>query len=350
MALDALSADLMRFAAMLLGSLLVGTAPGQVHRVINERNYHTFSTEHPVLARIAPGDRVITKTVDSAGWDDQGIRRTVRHGNPLTGPFYIEGAEHGDALVVHIDTLRLNRTWGYTAYRIGPSALTPEYVEHELYPNHYKPDVVLGGPANLLKGRADLLPWVIDLERQTVRLREPISQAARMEFPARPMLGCIGAPPLGEPPTSGPAGAYGGNMDYWEVREGATVYLPVFHRGGYLLVGDGHALQGHAEVVGSGVETSMDLAFTVGLIKQARLTGVRLENREYLISVGSAQGEPLNQAVRLATTDMVRWLQQEHRLEPWAAHQVIGVQAVYDIATMAGTVALKIPKTALQPD
>lgn len=337
----------MRFAGLLVVPLVFGPAPSQVHQVTNQRNYHTFSIEHPILARLEPGDRVITKTVDSAGWDYQGIRRTERHGNPLTGPFYVEGAEPGDALVVRIDKLRLNRSWGYTAYRIGPSGLDPEYVQHEIYPNKYREDVVLGGPANVLKGRSDLLPWVIDLERQTVRLREPVSRSVRMEFAAQPMLGCIGVPPPGEPPTSGPTGPYGGNMDYWEIREGATVYLPVFHSGGYLFLGDGHALQGHGELVGSGVETSMDVELTVRLVKKANLTGVRLENSDHLISVGNAHGESLNTSLRIATTDMVRWLQQEHHLEDWAAHQIIGVQAVYDIATMAGTVALKVPKTAL---
>lgn len=337
----------MRFAGVLLLLLVHVPFQGAVHRVANERNYHTFSTEHPVLARLQPGDRVVTTTVDSAGWDLKGIRRTERHGNPLTGPFYVEGAEPGDALAVRIDRLRLNRDWGYTAYRIGAASLTPDYVERELYPNRYREDVVLGGPDNLLRGRADLLPWAIDVERQTVRLREPVSPGVRMQFPARPMLGCIGVPPLGEAPTSGPTGAYGGNMDYWEVREGATIYLPVFHPGGYLFLGDGHALQGHAEAIGSGVETSMDVEFTVELVKGAQLTGVRMETRDYLISVGNAHGQPLNQAYRLATTDMVRWLQQQHRIEDWAAHQLIGVQAVYDIATAAGTVALKIPRSAL---
>lgn len=334
-------------ALLLTIGMPLGVPQGTVHRVTNERNYHTFSTEHPVLARIRPGDRVITRTVDSAGWDYEGVRRTERHGNPLTGPFYVEGAQPGDALAVRIDRLRLNRDWGYTAYRIGASALTPEYLEYEIYPNRYREDVVLGGPQNFLRGRADLLPWVIDVPRQTVRLREPASSRISMEFPARPMLGCIGVPPLGEPPTSGPTGVYGGNMDYWEVREGATVYLPVFHPGGYLLLGDGHALQGHGEAIGSGVETSMDVEFTVELVKQARLTGVRLETRDHLISVGNAHGQPLNEALRIATTDMVRWLQRQHQLEGWAAHQLIGVQAVYEIATAAGTVALKIPRTAL---
>ena len=45
---------------------------GAVHTVENETNYHTFSSRHPVLARIRPGDVVVTKTVDSAGFDYKG--------------------------------------------------------------------------------------------------------------------------------------------------------------------------------------------------------------------------------------------------------------------------------------
>jgi hypothetical protein len=63
----------------------VALAPAEVHRVVNERNHHTFDRRHPVEARIRPGDTIITKTVDSAGWDFQGVRRTKTHGNPLTG-------------------------------------------------------------------------------------------------------------------------------------------------------------------------------------------------------------------------------------------------------------------------
>ena len=70
------------------------------HTVVNETNYHTFSTEHPVLVRVRSGDRVVTKTVDSAGFDLKGVRHTKTHGNPLTGPFYIEGAEPGDVRAI----------------------------------------------------------------------------------------------------------------------------------------------------------------------------------------------------------------------------------------------------------
>ncbi len=322
--------------------------PGEVHRVVNERNHHTFDRNHPVEARIRPGDTVITKTVDSAGWDYKGIRRTKTHGNPLTGPFYVEGAEPGDALVVHLKKIRLNRTWAYTAGRIGASALTEDYVKNEQYPPLYEKAQILGGPENYLEGRTDLVPWVIDLERNTVRMREPVSKKIKIEFPARPLLGCIGVPPAGDhAPRSGPTGNWGGNMDYKEIREGATVYIPVYHEGGFLMFGDGHAVQGDGEAVGSGVETSLDVEIVVDLKKKADLTTLRVENDEYLISIGNKSGDPLNQALKIATTDMVRWLEEEYELEPWAAHQLIGFQGEYDVAAIAGTIGCKIPRAAL---
>ena len=316
--------------------------------MVNERNHHTFDRNHPVEARIRPGDTVITKTVDSAGWDYMGVRRTKTHGNPLTGPFYVEGAEPGDALVVHLKKVRLNRTWAYTAGRIGASALTGDYVKNKQYPPLYEKAQILGGPENYLEGRTDLVPWVIDLDRNTVRMREPVSKKIKIEFPARPLLGCIGVPPAGDhAPRSGPTGNWGGNMDYKEIREGATVYIPVYHEGGFLMFGDGHAVQGDGEAVGSGVETSLDVEVVVDLKKKADLTTLRVENEEYLISIGNKSGDTLNQALKIATTDMVRWLENEYELEPWAAHQLIGFQGEYDVAAIAGTIGCKIPRAAL---
>ncbi len=200
------------------------------------------------------------------------------------------------------------------------------------------------------KGRDNILPWNIDLDRGTVRLREPLSSRVKLEFPARPMLGCIGvAAPGDSAPTSGPAGNYGGNLDYNEIGEGATVILPVYHPGGLLFLGDGHALMADGEPIGTGVETSMDVEFTVELKKNARTTIPRVENSEFLISIG-AQPEfssSLDRALQLATSDMVRWLTTDYHLEPWAAHQLIGAVGKYDVVTVAGTMALKIPKKYL---
>lgn len=321
--------------------LPAATLLAQTHEVTPQKYYRTFAHSNPVLARIKPGEIIATKTLDSGGIDYR-TEQLSEPSNPLTGPFYIEGAEPGDAILVTLRKVRPNRNWGSTAYRLGVYSVTPESIE-STYPNHYKADLVR-------KGRDNLLPWDIDLQRSTVRLREPSSNKVKLEFPARPMLGCIGVAAPGDfAPTSAPAGSYGGNLDYNEVGEGATVILPVYHPGALLFLGDGHALMADGEPTGTGVETSMDVEFSVDVKKGARLDGPRLETSEYLISVG-AQPEfvsPLDHALQLATTDMVRWLSTDYQLEPWAAHQLIGAVGKYDVVTVAGTMALKIPKKYL---
>jgi acetamidase/formamidase len=322
--------------------LIVSSLAAQTAKpAIPERYYRTFSHTNEVFQRIKPGDVVSTRTLDSGGQNERN-EQVSPGSNPLTGPFFIEGAEPGDALAVKLRKVRLNRNWGYSAFRLGLFSLTPEYVEG-LYPNHYKADAVR-------KGRDNVLPWDIDLARGTVRLREPASTKVKLEFPVRPMLGCIGVAAPGDfAPTSAPSGNYGGNLDYNEIGEGTTVILPVYHPGGLLFLGDGHALMADGEPTGTGVETSMDVEFSVELRKKAQVTGPRVETADSLISIG-AQPEfasSLDRALQLATTDMVRWLVNEYQLEPWAAHQLIGAAGKYEVVTVAGSMALRIPKKYL---
>jgi len=303
--------------------------------------YHTFSHTNPVFKRIRPGDVVITKTLDSEGQDEKNAQR-ADPSNPLTGPFFIEGAEPGDALLVNFRKVRLNRNWGLTSYRMELIALTPEAVS-SIYPGDTKKDLVR-------KGRGDLVPWDIDLARQTVHLRQPVSSSVKLEFPVHPMLGCVGVAAPGDfAPTSLPGGSYGGNLDYNRIVEGSTVMLPVYHPGALLYLGDGHALMGDGETLGYGIETSMDVEFSVTLKKKAALTGPRVETADDIISVGSQPEfeSSLDRALQLATTDMVRWLTTEFRLEPWAAHILIGAVGQYDVVTMQGSMALRVPKKYL---
>lgn len=330
-----------RTLCLLIVVVLPGVLRAKEYHVIAKEYYHTFSALHPVLLRIKPGDVVATKTVDSSGHDYQGVAR-IDHGNPLTGPFFVEGAEAGDALRVHLLKLRLNRNWGYSAYRLGYDAVTPDFIP-TLPPGNLYPDRVI-------KGSADVVRWDIDLAQKVVRLRDPATDRQNLEFAARPMLGCIGVVPEGEfTPTSGPAGSYGGNLDYNEVREGATVLLPVFHSGALFYLGDGHALQGDGEPAGSGIETSLDVEFSVDLVKRAHLTGLRLETADYLISVG-AQPEfssDLNRGLQIATTDMIRWLTGEYKMDSRLGQLLVAFQGKYDVITIGGSVGLKIPKRYL---
>ncbi|MDX1982280.1 MAG: acetamidase/formamidase family protein [Bryobacteraceae bacterium] len=316
-------------------------AAGADHDVRATRYYNSFDHRHPVLAKIKPGDAVSTKTLDAGGYDEKGMKGGER-GNPLTGPFYVEGAEPGDALEVKISRIRMNRNYGFSTYRLGLYSLDPASIEG-IYGRSYKRGAVV-------PDRDDIVKWNIDLANKRVRLAEPVSKVHAMEFDARPMLGCIGvAAPGVFAPTSGISGPYGGNMDYNRIVEGATVLLPVYHRGGLLFIGDGHALQADGEPNGTGVETSMDVGLTVTVRKNAGLQGPRLLTADSIISIGSQPEfvSSLDRTLRIATSDMVAWLVKEYRMEPWAAHLLISYQGRYDVITVGGSMALRIPRGAL---
>ena len=297
--------------ALAMTVLAVGSAAAadEPTSVFATTYYRTFSHAHPVLKRIKPGETVTTKTIDSAGLDEKGVKQSEPF-NPLTGPFFVEGAEPGDALVLRLQKVRLNRDWGWSAYRLGLFSLMPEMVEH-VYPNDVHPDLVI-------KGRATIVPWDIDLKAGTVRLRTPKSQVHNLEFPAQPMLGCIGVAPAGDfAPTSGPSGSYGGNLDYNKIGEGTTVYLPVYHPGGLLFVGDGHALQADGEPTGTGIETSMDVQFIVELKKGANLNGPRVETTDGIISIGS-QPEFASALIMDSRWPPATWPAGSSRITAWS--------------------------------
>ena len=96
------------------------------HAFHPERYYNTIGSHPPVL-RIAPGDTVATTTVDALGQDSAGEQIAPR-GNPMTGPFFIEGAEPGDTLVVRLDRLTPSRPTGVSSTVLAPNVVDPEFV------------------------------------------------------------------------------------------------------------------------------------------------------------------------------------------------------------------------------
>jgi acetamidase/formamidase len=163
------------------------------------------------------------------------------------------------------------------------------------------------------------------------------------------MLGCIAvAPPAHQSFRTGFLGSYGGNMDYNQMQEGTTVYLPVFAPGALLFVGDGHAAQGDGELTGDALETSMQVEFTVELLKDQSTGRPRAENAEYLMALGIANSLP--EALQGATTELTNWLQRDYRLEPNEAAIVLGTAMQYNIAEVVDPlvhVAARIRKDAL---
>jgi amidase len=162
-------------------------------------------------------------------------------------------------------------------------------------------------------------------------------------------LGCVAvAPPAQQCFRSVWLGPWGGNMDYNGLREGVTVYLPVFQEGAFLFVGDGHALQGDGELTGDALETSMDIEFAVSLIKGKSIQSPRFESDEYLMASGIAGS--LREALQQATTELAFWLELDYKLSPTESNIILGTSIRYDVAEVVDPqmhVVAKISKTVL---
>jgi amidase len=281
--------------------------PKQFHR--------TFSgTTEPVL-RIWPGDTVRTTTVDAAGVDAAGKTR-VLGGNPQTGPFYVEGAMPGDVLAVHVKKLRLNRPTAISDDSFVDRAMTTDYASDH-------------------KSEFNNVVWNLDIAKGTARPAKPTERLSDLVVPVRPMLGCIGVAPGfgGAAVPTGDSGRVGGNMDFNEIVEGATVYLPVGQPGALLYVGDGHALQGDGELNGNALETSLDVEFSVDVIRDLRIRRPRVENDEYLMAMGLAGS--LDDAFREATSGLASWLEKDYGLTGPEAAILLGTTIEYEISEVA---------------
>jgi amidase len=292
--------------------------------------HHFFSDAIVPVLHINPGDTVSTWSVDAGGTDPKGARRTSG-GNPLTGPFFVEGAFPGDTLVVHFNRIRLNRDSAISGGLISSNAVTPFYVEQRKKAEGYNSD------------------WKIDRDAGFASLAKPTETMKDYKVPLAPMLGCVAvAPPGNMSYRSGFLGPFGGNMDYNQVREGVTIYFPVFVPGALLFIGDGHAAQGAGELTGDALETSMDIEFTVEVVAGHAPPSPRMENAEYLMASGIAGS--IDEAFRAATTNLARWLETIYGLNANEVSSVLGTAIVYDIAEVVDPqphVVAKAPKSVL---
>lgn len=298
-------------------------------------HYHTNIGSHEPVLRVQSGDTIVTTTVDARGQGATGEQVTAP-GNPMTGPVYVEGAEPGDTLVVRLDKLTPNRSTGWSRKMVAPNVVDPEYVTQLPWPG---------------KDENSLAIWRVDSAAGTATLIEPASTSlGAFSLPLNPMVGCFGvAPARGEAISTATSAQHGGNMDYRGFVEGVTVYFPVLTEGALFHIGDGHALQGDGEIVGTGIEISFDVTVTLSVQKGKRIFWPRGENADYIFSVGNAR--PLDQCVQHATTEMLRWLQSDYGLDAVGAHILMGQCVEYDLGNIfdpAFTMVCKVPKRVLR--
>jgi acetamidase/formamidase len=249
------------------------------------------------------------------------------------GPFYIEGATTGDTLVIRVLKIRPN-------YRYAASNVSSNF-------GGLATDSRLRLLNDPIDSRRYL--WEIDAENMTAKTELPGSRMREIEVELRPMLGRLAVAPRGEEAFGGLwPGDFGGNMDAPEIREGTTVYLPIFHDGAYFYFGDGHARQGEGEVAGSGLETSMDVELGIDLIKGKTIDWPRLEDDDYIMVAGSAR--PLIDAFRLAHVELVEWLEEDYGFDRLDAYVLLGQLAESTVANIVDpdyTVVAKFPKRYL---
>ncbi len=300
----------------------------------HEELKYTFGGAAPTH-HVQPGTRIVTWTEDcydgAVTRPDQLPTKVIPpgHDNPQTGPFYIEGAEPGDTLAIHINKLEPARDHGISSFFPGFGAL-----------NRTDRTAVLGSD----------LPekvWFYDVANGMARTRS-LDGRLTWEIPLAPFLGCLGVSPGLEVRSTVVPDFFGGNMDCPEVRAGNTVYLGVNVPGALLSFGDGHYAMGEGEIIGTAIEGAMNVDLTVDLIKGRKTEWPRIENAEWMMTVGAAR--PLEDAARVAFREMVHWVRETSGLSEMDAYEFVSQAARAPIVQMVDpeyTVMVKIEKRRL---
>lgn len=324
----------------MIGFLLVTMSfAQQTHHFKPTKYYFTYDAKHEPVLKLKPGDILITTTVDAFG---NKISRQDQRGSELvhlpevnhqTGPFYVEGAEPGDTLVLQLLKVRPNRDYAVSTHLPYFGVLTGETYTAML---------------------TDALPertyiWKMDFDKNVATLDLPDSKLGKVEIPLHPFLGTVGvAPAFGEAVISLTPAEHGGNMDCVETKTGTTLYFPVSVKGGLFMLGDGHAAQGDGEICGTGLECPLEVTLKVDVIKGKGIIWPRFEDDKYIMVAASTR--PLIDAFRSAQVELINWLVSDYGFDRWDALQIVsqvGVARVGNVVDPKYTVVAKFPKKYL---
>ncbi|MBW3633909.1 MAG: acetamidase/formamidase family protein [Chloroflexi bacterium] len=294
---------------------------------------HVFSPYAEPITSVRPGETVTIQTVDCFGGR---LTREVQIPsevvgdaplNPLTGPIWIEGAEPGDTLVVHIDAI----------HPVGDravSCLLPSC--GTLSATHEAPTLASPLPERV---------WVY--ERTS---RGSYAWGDRWEIPWAPFFGTIGTAPARGAVSSDTPGSHGGNIDVPQATIGTALHLPVRIPGALVPVGDAHAAQGQGELGGPALEIAAVGTFRFALIKGQATAWPRIESGDELMTVGSAR--PMEDAARIAYTELVGWLVADYGFDRLDAYQLltqVGGLTVAQMVNAAYTLVASCPRRYLSP-
>jgi len=283
---------------------------------------YEFSRHSTPRAEIDSGERLIVDSEDALSGQlrkptDRRDKQAMPWSNPVNGPIVVRGAMPGDALAVHIESIEplIGQCATYTG---GPGMLT-EWLGSDCPPG-----------TRICPIRNGFIEW-----------------SPSVSIPYAPMLGCLGTAPDWGVPSTAPAGNHGGNMDLIEVCPGNTVYLPVFVPGGYLYLGDVHAAQGHGELSATALEMPARTTIRVELVRNAKLTGPRIESPTELMTVAVAR--PLERAIVESYARLILWLEADFGWNRWEAYDLLTQVGQVSVGYYtSGAVATKVAKKYVQ--
>ena len=229
-----------------------------------------------------------------------------REPNPMSGPFFVEGAEPGDGLAVKIDRIDMDRSHGWTRQGLAWNVVDPAEVSATCRrARKYSGRLTAMANAMFLRDPPERTAQLVDaagtndrLHRSGTRLRG--SSFRRQHRGPMAATWIIVASPK-EP----------------------RIHFPVFEKGALLFLGDVHAAQGDGEIAGTGIETSAQVQFTVRVLKAKPQKWPRGENANEIFTIGNAR--PLEQALQHASTEMMNWLMADYGLDRVSAAHVMAM-------------------------
>lgn len=276
---------------------------------------YVFSRYLEPIAKISPGEAVAIYTKDA--FEDRVTKATDipseilgKYLNPQTGPIFVEGAEPGDTLAVHIIDIEPTRDYAVSVHLPNFGGLTGTQATRTL--NQPLPEKV----------------FIYQLEGETLTCNE------RLSFPWRPFLGTIGTAPDLEAVSALTPADHGGNMDAPDTKPGNIVYLPVRVPGAYFYTGDCHAGQGDGELCGTALEISAKVTLKFELIKGKEIKWPRIESPTEFMVVGSAR--PMEDAARIAYAELIDWM-VEMGWDQWEAYQALTQIGKLHVGNMVDT-------------
>ena len=319
-----------------------------MQRIVREAaRKFAFDWRDEALLRVRPGESFEIETWDAgSGYfkteDDKaipalrsGFDRTPPHANPIAGPVWLEGAERGDTLVIHIEDIVVG---DYSWIAIGPG-------RGPLGDSSRWPELSSGYTTKIMRHSQGPSGTTRD---GTLQFNDQIS------WPITPFIGTLGVAPDREVTTSlDGQGEWGGNLDIRDVACGNRIYLPIHHPGALFSLGDVHASQGDTEFTGTAAETTATVRLNLELIKGKKTPWMRIEKPASIVALFASR--PLEVAVETATLYLMEWLIVEYGFTPTDAYCLvstcpdfrINVYQMCRLAKLSYVAGAEIPKKYL---